>query len=268
MNTRWRPPVRDFVLAVALVLAAALPAMLRAAPAAATPAATAAPHPSPSDAHGTPAARPAALSPGELRRLLAEMPAGDARRGEQLHRAQFCASCHGAAGVAPTPNWPHVAGQRAAYTYKTLVDYQRGIRAEGERAALMRDAVHGMTPQDMADIAAWYARLPLPREAETPRLASPAATQAGVQTLVRHGDPARLITPCASCHGARGQGGVNGTPALAGQNPQYFVRTLDAYHGGLRANDAQRGMRTFAARLSSQEMRALAAYYADLPIPR
>jgi cytochrome c553 len=89
-----------------------------------------------------------------------------------------------------------------------------------------------------------------------------------VPGLVRHGDPARLITPCASCHGAKGQGGVNGSPALAGQNPAYFVRTLNAYHGGQRTNDAHRGMHAFAAKLSAEEMRALATFYADLPLSR
>ena len=235
---------RLLVLSVALVAVAAAPAVLAAEALA-------------------PAPKPA-LTTAEVRQLLATMPAGDAARGERVHQQLFCASCHGATGVAPTPNWPHVAGQRAAYTYKMLVDYQRGIRAEGERARLMHDIAQLMTPQEMADVAAWYATLPLPREAETPR---PAAA-VDVAALVRRGDPARLITPCASCHGVRGQGGVHETPALAGQNPQYFVRTMHQYHGGVRANDAKRGMRAFASRLTPAEIDALAAYYADLPAAR
>lgn len=247
------PTLRDLALAAAAVLLAALPPLLHAAP----------------DTHATAghaaATRPSAMSPPELRQLLTTLPAGNAARGQQLHTQQFCAACHGAAGVAPTPNWPHLAGQRAAYTVKQLVDYQRGIRAEHERAALMTDIARTMTLQDMADLAAWYASVPAPQEAETPRPAASAATQAGALRLVRHGDAARLITPCASCHGARGQGGVNETPALAGQNPQYFVRTMQLYHGQQRANDTRRGMRSFAGKLSAEELAALATYYADLP---
>lgn len=238
--------LRDLALASLLVLAAALPASLRAAE------------------HGVAAPRPAALSTTELRALLAAMPRGDAARGQQLHQQQFCASCHGNEGVAPTPNWPHVAGQPVAYTYKLLVDYQRGIRAEGERASLMHSVAQAMTPQQMADIAAWYATLSLPREAETPR--PEPATAVNAEQLARRGDPARLLTACASCHGVRGQGSAKAVPALAGQNPQYFLRTLQHYHGGQRSNDAQRGMRAFAGKLSADEAAALARYYADLPL--
>ena len=251
MNT----PLRDLAAAAVLVLAAAASALLPVARAA---------------EHGQPAPAPAAMTPGELRTLLAGMPAGDPVRGERLHSAQFCASCHGAKGVAPTPNWPHVAGQRAAYTVKMLVDYQRGVRAEGERAALMHDVTRDMPAQDMADIAAWYATLPLPHEAETPRPKS-TVSASDVLHLVRKGDPSRLITPCASCHGAKGQGGTGdgkASPALAGQNPQYFVRTMQQFHGEVRTNDAKRGMRAFAGRLSTAEVEALATYYADLPAAR
>jgi len=209
--------------------------------------------------------RPAATTSAELRQRLAEMPAGDAARGQQAYERHYCASCHGAEGVAPSLNWPHVAGQRAAYTYKLLQDYQRGLRHEGERAALMRDAVEGLPAQTLSDIATWLARQPLPREADTPR---PASTGVDAARLARHGDRQRLLTACASCHGARGQGGVRATPALAGQNPAYFVRTMLDYHGGRRANDPERGMRAFAGKLTREEIEALAAYYADLPAAR
>ncbi len=203
----------------------------------------------------------AALTPAELRRELAAMPAGDAARGERLYGQQFCASCHGAQGLTPSIHWPSVAGQRAAYTYKLLLDYQADRRHEGERAALMRDAVVGLSNQDLADLAAYTARLPRPVAGAPPAGATPAA----IETLVRSGDRKRLLTACASCHGARGGGGTNGQPALAGQNPAYLVRTLLDYHGGTRANDPARGMRAFAARLTRDEVDALAAYYAGLP---
>ena len=53
--------------------------------------------------------------------------------------------------------------------------------------------------------------------------------------------------------------------ALAGQNPLYFTRTLLDYRSGQRANDAAKGMSTFAKRLTRAEIEALARYYADLP---
>jgi cytochrome c553 len=41
--------------------------------------------------------------------------------------------------------------------------------------------------------------------------------------MVSKGDPTRLLTACASCHGVNGLGGTNETPALAGQVKDYFI---------------------------------------------
>lgn len=224
-----------------------------------------------------------AWTPASLRDTLSELPSGDAARGQLVHDRLFCASCHGPAGVSPTLNWPHLAGQKANYTAKMLLDYQSGLRREGRRAELMHDIAVMLTPQDIADVAAFYAAQPAPREAHTPRPGSQSwegvAAYIGPQRmaseqpssaiparqLVRMGDPKRLITPCASCHGVSGQGGPREAPALAGQNPLYFVRTMLVYQTGQRANDSLKGMQVFAHRLTREEMESLAAYYADLP---
>lgn len=204
---------------------------------------------------------PRTPSVADVRATLAQMPRGDVQRGKQLNQSLMCASCHGDAGVAPTQNWASLAGQRAAYTYKSLLDYQRGGRHENPRATLMRVAVKGMSPQDMADVAAYYASLPA-KAAPAPRL--DAAAHARADRLARRGDPTRLLTPCASCHGAAGQGGVNETPALAGQSVGSFVRTMQDYRDGKRVTDANQGMRQFAERLTMQEIRELASYYASM----
>jgi len=204
---------------------------------------------------------PRTPSVADVRSTLASMPRGDVQRGKQLNQSLMCASCHGDAGVAPTQNWASLAGQRAAYTYKSLLDYQRGGRHENPRATLMKVAVDGMSRQDMADVAAYYASLPA-KAAPAPRL--DAAAQVRAERLARRGDPARLITPCASCHGAAGQGGVNETPALAGQSVGSFVRTMQDYREGRRVTDANQGMRQFAERLTMEEIRELAAYYASM----
>ncbi|MDT7928986.1 c-type cytochrome [Tepidimonas sp.] len=222
-------------------------------------------------AHANDAPPPAAQAwtPTSLRAALAELPSGDAQRGRRVHEELFCASCHGGQGQAPTFNWPHTASQRATYTAKMLLDYQPGLRRENRGAQLMHDVAVAMTPQQIADVAAYYASLPAPHDAVTPRpgAASAEAEQAALR-LVTKGDPARLITPCVSCHGVKGQGGKWEAPALAGQNPLYFVRTMLDYHGGQRTNDAAKGMRVFAQRLTATEIDALAHYYADLPRQR
>lgn len=199
-------------------------------------------------------------SPSTLRQALAAMPEGSAARGEALHTDLMCNSCHGAAGVAPTRNYPDLAGQRDAYTYKMLLDYKSGLRDEGKGwARVMTEIAQLLDEQGMADLSAYYASLDLPPAK------SVAADGVDVQRLVQKGDPTRLLTPCASCHGRDGEGGLNETPALAGQNPHYLVRTLKAYRAGARDNDAAQGMAQFAKVLSDAEIQALAAHYAAIP---
>ncbi|RPE72819.1 cytochrome c553 [Tibeticola sediminis] len=210
----------------------------------------------------TPATK--AWTPAALRQALAALPKGDVERGRVVNQQLFCASCHGDTGVAPTQNWPHLAGQKSVYTVKMLLDYQSRLRSENKGAALMHDVAVMMTPQQMADVAAFYAAQTPPRDDGTPR---PGTKGGGLsaEQLVTKGDPTRLLTPCASCHGVKASGGKFEAASLAGQNPLYFTRTMLDYQSGVRANDAAKGMSAFAKKLTRGEIEALATYYADLP---
>ncbi len=198
-------------------------------------------------------------TPDRLQAALKAMPKGGVSRGKALHSSMLCSSCHGAAGESVSPNWPSLNGQRADYTYKMLLDYQSGLRREDHRAGVMNAVAELLSQQDMADLAAFYAAQPL----------TPASREGNAATLkmVRKGDPQRLATPCASCHGLGGQGGINETPALAGLPVTYFVRTMQHYKHGSRHNDAQQAMRAFAKPLSDEEIVQLAHYYAAMPKP-
>jgi len=199
------------------------------------------------------ATAPKSWSTSHLHQQLARMPSGDAARGAQVHQTAFCASCHGQKGEAPTSNWPNLAGQRAEYTYKMLLDYHSGLRNEDARSELMVITAQPLSQQEMADLAVFYEQAGLP--------AAPKQAEADTLALIKEGDPARLITPCASCHGLDGQGGKNETPAIAGQTRDYFVRTMKLYHSELRANDNDYAMRAFAMPLRIEEIEKLADYY-------
>ena len=198
-------------------------------------------------------------TPKALRESLAAMPAGDIARGKATHDGLYCASCHGAEGVAPSRNYPHLAGQRAEYTWKVLRDYKEFRRDEGNgRHQTMVRLGQLLTEQQIADLAAYYASLPLP-EGKGGAVEAP--------PLVRKGDPTRLLTACASCHGVNGQGGKNETPALAGQVKDYLIRTMHTFKDGRRSNDAEEGMRQFSHDLSEEEIELLAEYYAGVAKP-
>lgn len=75
-----------------------------------------------------------------------------------------------------------------------------------------------------------------------------------------HGAP-----PCASCHGADGAGQpAAGFPRLARLDATYLRHQLDSFANGSRDNAI---MSPIAKALDEAERKAIAAYYASLPLP-
>lgn len=69
-----------------------------------------------------------------------------------------------------------------------------------------------------------------------------------------------LSVTCAACHGADGNSTIPTNPKLAGQYQSYLIRALSDYKSGARSNAIMGG---FAAALSEQDMRDLAAYFSS-----
>jgi cytochrome c553 len=180
--------------------------------------------------------------------LLTAMPLGDAERGKALYEDRGCSGCHGTKGVADSPNWPVLAGQRPLYLYKMLLDYH-DARVGGSEGPLMASVAAGLEPQESADLSAWLASLPRPRASD--RSAPPA---------ILRGDRTRLLPPCEACHGANGQG-WDLQPVLTGQNRAYLEAVLTRFKRGERSNDINSGMGMIARRLTEEEIRALADFY-------
>jgi cytochrome c553 len=67
-----------------------------------------------------------------------------------------------------------------------------------------------------------------------------------------------LSSECVGCHQATGAT-AGGVPSIVGLPRNAFVNALKAYKTGQRDSDV---MRNIAARLSDEEMEALAAYFA------
>lgn len=69
-----------------------------------------------------------------------------------------------------------------------------------------------------------------------------------------------LSAVCAACHGADGNSSVPTNPKLAGQYESYLIQALSEYRSGARKNAIMAG---FAAELSDQEIKDLAAYFSS-----
>jgi cytochrome c553 len=174
---------------------------------------------------------------------------GDAARGEEIATKEKCSKCHGDAGIGEDDESPSIAGQVPAYHFKQLLDYRTEVRDSKD----MLKTTRKLGPQDMADLAAYFAILE-PEQAEG-KLANP-------PVLVSQGDKDRLLLSCAVCHGEQGEGMPFEVPALSGQKVDHFIEVMTAFQEGDRGNDHYGRMRFVASQLSEKEIAEIAAYYA------
>ncbi len=68
---------------------------------------------------------------------------------------------------------------------------------------------------------------------------------------------------CTACHGQNGISRFPLYPNLAGQKEQYLIKQLKAFKAGLRRDATMVAM---SVPLSDEDIRNLAAFYANLPI--
>lgn len=183
---------------------------------------------------------------------LDRVKAGDPKRGAFV--AMNCVACHQGARQTQTQLIPKLDGLDAATLYKQLDDYRSGRRAWGVMGAIAK----ALSPQDVANVAAYYAGLPSGRNTAAPLWAGPVPDDAAPRLVVL-GDPKRGIAPCAACHGPTGY--KQGAPPLAGQHAGYIERQLLAFAQGTRRNDVYATMRTISRALSAEERNEIARYY-------
>jgi cytochrome c553 len=127
----------------------------------------------------------------------------------------------------------------------------------------MNPIAESLSPRDVADVVAYYAKLPAFGDPHDKRIfpqSRPDPGRAGIASrLVSFGDGERGIPPCQACHGPVGY--RPGAPLLVNQNAEYVLNQLEAFASGGRANDINMPMRTIAGLLTEDERHALAEYY-------
>ena len=183
----------------------------------------------------------------------AVLAAGDPVAGKTKTAA--CAACHNADGNATIAINPKLAGQHAGYLAKQIKEFQSGARVD----AVMGSMVATLSEQDIEDVAAYYSE-----QKSAPGVAAEENLQLG-ENIYRGGISGQGIAACAACHGPAGRGNpAAGYPALAGQNAEYTVKTLNDFRQGTRANDANQAMRALVKRMTDEEIKAVSNYIQGL----
>ncbi|MGB1581561.1 MAG: c-type cytochrome, partial [Nevskiales bacterium] len=110
------------------------------------------------------------------------------------------------------------------------------------------------------DIARHYAKQSPARNHGKPQASSQQLALG--QQLVQHGDPARALPACNSCHAEQLQGIKPDIPGLTGLRAEYLSAQLGAWQASTRRAPAPDCMAEIAKQLSGEEIQAIAVYIA------
>jgi cytochrome c553 len=179
-------------------------------------------------------------------------------------KSATCSACHGPEGKSANPMWPNIAGQSATYIAEQLTAFRDGAMnpaAAKRYDPLMSPQSIALTDDDIRNLAVYFESLPAPAQA----VADP-STIDKAEALYRGGDVGNGTAACLACHGPTGRGNPAASyPALQGQHAVYTAKQLRDYASGTRKTDGKtRMMREIAARLSPEDIDALASYIQGL----
>ena len=174
-----------------------------------------------------------------------------------------CTPCHGALGEGTNNDYfPRLAGKPAGYLTNQLIAFRDGRR----RYAPMNYLLEYQTDAYLQNMAAYFSALRPPPPQE-PATDASAAVLARGQTLVTNGDQARGVPACSRCHGPRLTGMEPGIPGLVGLHASYISAQLGEFRYGTRTAASPDCMQLVAARLTEDDVAAVAAYLASRPVP-
>jgi cytochrome c553 len=176
-------------------------------------------------------------------------PASDSPLGRAV---QTCGTCHGTNGRSVSPTFPNLAAQTAPYIEAQLKAFKDQTRADPDAQAYMWGMAAQLSDAQISELAGYFSKQPAP----TPGKSGGAAAVARGKQVFEEGVPARQIPPCASCHGAHGEGMAT-FPRLAGQHAPYLLKQILVIQNALRNAPVMHGV---VKDLSRDQILAVTAY--------
>ena len=178
-------------------------------------------------------------------------------------RMLACAACHGLQGQGTENDYfPRLAGKPAGYLLNQLVAFRDGRR----RYPPMNYLLEYLPESYLRQMADYLATLRPPPPSQAAVEASPSLLTRG-RELVTGGDPLHDVPACVRCHGPTLTGMEPAIPGLVGLHASYISAQLGAFRYGTRTAAAPDCMQIVAAGLTEDDVSAVAAWLASLPIP-
>jgi cytochrome c553 len=178
-------------------------------------------------------------------------------------RLKACLACHGAQGKASSDGYfPRIAGKPEGYLYHELLNFRDGRRQYPAMSYMVRYMPDGYLHEIAHYFASQHPPYPAPESAD-----ASAAVLARGEQLVHNGDAARHVPACVACHGAALTGALPATPGLLGLPHDYLFAQLANWQSGTRQALKPDCMAEIAKRLSSDDLRAAAAWLSTQPVP-
>lgn len=170
-----------------------------------------------------------------------------------------CARCHGREGAGRGLGAaPILAGQSESYLLASLRAFATGERKSG----IMQPIAANLKSPVMEGLARYYSGQTVPPRATEP-VEDPDAIGRGKRKTEK-GVPEAGIPGCVHCHGPTSFPRNPMYPNLAGQYADYLALQLELFKAGKRGGTAYANvMHTAAKRLSKDQIRELALYYAS-----
>jgi cytochrome c553 len=124
----------------------------------------------------------------------------------------------------------------------------------------MMGMVAALSDEDAADIGAYFQA-----QHVTAAATFDESKIAAGREIYKGGNLQAGVPACQACHGPTGAGTAGiGYPMLGGQYAEYTLAQLKAFKDGSRTNDDKELMRSIVAKMSEEDMVAVAIYIASL----
>lgn len=155
-----------------------------------------------------------------------------------------CVTCHGDNGATLQPTFPILSGQHFYYLYVQLKDFKSGLRDN----AIMGPIASPLSKSQMKLLAKYFS------EQNWPNIGFRADSAVEAQ-----GEMATGAGQCVQCHLGGYEGGSR-IPRLAGQHPEYLLKTMTDFKHRIRMNSAAKS--SLFVSYSDDDIKAMSEYLA------